>query len=177
MKYYFIIGGIIDNNASSHKSKTKAEILREVDSFTPHLKILFSIWIPKEEERENKLLKKTSFGEFMTNQIKENDESEIDNEKSTNDGRIRTSDDDSHSSQGKSDFEKDSKIGGNTSNNEKHGSTQQTVILTDLEKYFLTQAEDLSVILAGRVCAVSSLRFSTPDVIHLAAGIAKVCVL
>ena len=197
--FIFILGGVINDNTSNIKSttktKTKAAILREIDSLTPHLQRLFSIWIPKEDEekeREKRLLKKTSFGDFLTNQIKENEESEIDIESIINDGRIRTSnendkknkndneDNDNNNNdnnQGKNnDIDKDIKIGGISSNNVKHDSTQKSVILTDLEKFFLTQAEDLSVILAGRVCAVASLRFSVPDVIHLSAGIAKVCV-
>ena len=191
--FYFILGGILNDNDSTSntksttKVKTKVEILREIDSLTPHLQRLFSIWIPKEEEeereREKRSLKKTSFGDFLTNQIKENEESEIDNEVNViNDGRIRTSNNDdennkkNNSESNNNAIEKDIKIGGNTSNNVKHDSTQKSVTLTDLEKFFLTQAEELSVILAGRVCAVASLRFSVPDVIHLSAGIAKVCV-
>ena len=199
--YLYILGGVLNENDNTSndtkskiksKTKTKAEILREIDSLTPHLQRLFSIWIPKideEKEREKRLLKRTSFGAFLTNQIKENEESEIDNEVSVNDGRIRTSNNDdddnnknndnsNHNNQGNNNniTEKDIKIGGNNNNNSKHDSTQKSVILTDLEKFFLTQAEDLSVILAGRVCAVGSLRFSVPDVIHLSAGIAKVCV-
>ena len=143
---------------SNTKTKTKAEILREIDSLTPHLQRLFSIWIPKEEEekeREKRLLKKTSFSDFLTNQIKENEESEIDNKSIINDGRIRTSnendkknkndneDNDNNNNQGKNNnIEKDIKIGGISSNNVKHDSTQKSVILTDLEKFFLTQAED-----------------------------------
>jgi hypothetical protein len=109
----------------------------------------------------------------MTTHIKENDDSEIEND-IVNDGRIRTSDD--NNNQEKNDVEKSKKIGGTSSKKAKHESAEKTVILSELEKFFLTQAEDLSVILAGRVSAVASLRFSTPDVIHLSAGIAKVCV-
>ena len=174
--FIFSVGGIIDNNSPNNKGKTKAELRREIDSLTPHLQKLFSIWIPKEDDEERQKRekrKKTTFGEFMTTHIKENEDSEIDAE-NINDGRIRTSDD--NNNQEKSDGEKSTKIGGTNTKNAKHESAEKTVILSELEKFFLTQAEDLSMILAGRVCAVAALRFSTPDVIHLSAGIAKVCV-
>ena len=171
----FSTGGIIDNNSPNKKGETKAELRREIDSLTPHLQKLFSIWIPKgygDERRKREKRKKTSFGEFMTTHIKENEESELDYE-NVYDGRIRTSDD--NDNQEKNDDENNKKIDGTNTKNAKRESAEKTVILSELEKFFLTQAEDLSVILAGRVCAVASLRFSTPDVIHLSAGIAKVC--
>lgn len=54
---------LADGSDGKSKTRPRAEIARDVDIFLPHLRLLFSIWTPRQREK-----KKISFQQFMESQ-------------------------------------------------------------------------------------------------------------
>ena len=71
--------------------------------------------------------------------------------------------------------ENENNNGNNNENNKINKSNSDgDVPLSDFQEFLRSQSESLCVLIAGRIGAISTLRFSTPDTLHLCFSIVKV---
>ena len=186
------------SNLKSENLRSRSEIVREIDFLLPHIKKLSNIWIPKKKEKKPKI----SFADFISKEINDIDENDADlngeiehtsvsiniddivdekENENTRDNSYGVDEDrnENENNENKSNdknYRNDENSKNNNSNEYKNNKSnrESEFPLSDFQEFLRSQSEWLCVLIAGRIAAISTLRFSTPDSLLLCYSVVKV---
>lgn len=120
-------------------------------------------------EKENEIARDNSYGADEDRNGNEN-ENENNNENNENNENNQNKSNDKN-------YQNDENNDKNNNSNEyenNKANRESEVPLSDFQEFLRSQSEWLCVLIAGRIAAISTLRFSTPDSLHLCYSVVKV---